>query len=75
VTTPWEADPSNINRVIWAPSAANLWRDIRLDKPLPKPLLAGSLNAHHIPGVTKHRKHPKNSAQQRTDNLSVGLCA
>jgi LCP family protein required for cell wall assembly len=75
ITTPWEADPSDPNRVIWAPSATALWNDIRLDKPLPKPLLAGALNAHHIPGVTHHKHHPKNSQQQRTDNLAVGLCA
>jgi LCP family protein required for cell wall assembly len=74
VTTPWEAYPANINRVIWAPSATTLWNDIRLDKPLPKALLAGSLTPQRIPGVTT-RTHPKNSEQQRTDNLSVGLCA
>src|SRR6476469_2697572 len=28
VTTPWEADPTDPNRVIWAPSSALLWKDI-----------------------------------------------
>jgi hypothetical protein len=74
VTTPWQQDPSDPNRVIWAPQATTLWDDIRLDKPLPRALLSGSLNAHQIPGVTKpHNGHQEQQAAQ--ENLANGLCA
>jgi anionic cell wall polymer biosynthesis LytR-Cps2A-Psr (LCP) family protein len=75
VTTPWEADPSDPNRVIWAPAAQKLWDTISRDKPLGKAMLNGSLNAKHIPGVTKH---PHNSQQEQAaaaENLANGLCA
>ena len=70
VTTPWEVDPTDPNRVIWAPAAKTLWSDILNDKVLPKSMLNGSINAHHIPGVTKGNK--KNQA---ASNLATGLCA
>jgi len=80
VTTPWEADPSDPNRVIWAPTASQLWKDIAQDKVLPKSLLNGSINAHHIPGVTHNKpgNKPSNSeAEQQAaqENLANGLCA
>ena len=79
VTTPWQADPSNANRVVWAPTADQLWQDIINDRPLPKSLLSGSINAHHIPGVTnKPGGKPSNSeAEQQAaeENLANGLCA
>lgn len=77
VTTPWMPQPSDPNRVIWAPQATVLWKDIRLDKPLPKSLLTGALNAKNVPGVTKNH-HPKNGQQeqqQAQSNLANGLCA
>jgi LCP family protein required for cell wall assembly len=75
VTTPWEADPTDPNRVIWAPDAQKLWDAIAKDQPLSKAMLDGSLNAKHIPGVTKH---PHNSQQEQAaaaENLANGLCA
>jgi anionic cell wall polymer biosynthesis LytR-Cps2A-Psr (LCP) family protein len=75
VTTPWETDPTNLNRVIWAPQAKTLWDDIRLDKPLPRSLLSGSLNAHQIPGVTKHPHNGHQEQQAAQANLANGLCA
>jgi len=76
VTTPWEPDPSDPNRVIWNQSESTvLWNDIRLDKPLPKSLLAGSVNAHKIPGVTKKPKNGQQEQAQATENLANGLCA
>ena len=75
VTTPWEADPTDPNRVIWAPAAQHLWKAIAKDKVLRKAMLSGSLNAKHIPGVTKH---PHNSQQEQAaaaENLANGLCA
>jgi LCP family protein required for cell wall assembly len=77
VTTPWEYDPADPNRVIWTPQADTLWQDIRDDKVLPKSMLTGSINAQHIAGVTKNKK-PKNGAQeqqQAQNNLANGLCA
>jgi LCP family protein required for cell wall assembly len=74
VTTPWQEDPSDANRVIWAPQAQTLWDDIRLDKPLPRSLLSGSLNAHQIPGVTKPH-NGKQEQQATANNLANGLCA
>jgi LCP family protein required for cell wall assembly len=75
VTTPWEEDPSNINRVVWKPEAQTLWNAIKNDQVLSKAMLNGSLNAQHIPGVTKH---PHNSQQEQAaaaENLANGLCA
>jgi LCP family protein required for cell wall assembly len=75
VTTPWEPDPSDPNRVVWRPQAQQLWDAIKNDQVLSRAMLSGSLNARHIPGVTKH---PKNSQQEQAaaaDNLANGLCA
>jgi hypothetical protein len=38
-------------------------------------MLDGSLNAQHIPGVTKHPKNGKQEQAQAADNLANGLCA
>jgi LCP family protein required for cell wall assembly len=75
VTTPWEEDPSNINRVVWKPEAQTLWNAIKNDQVLSKSMLNGSLNAQHIPGVTKHPKNGQQEQAQAADNLSNGLCA
>ncbi|HEX3932158.1 MAG TPA: LCP family protein [Nocardioides sp.] len=76
VTTPWGEDPSDPNRVVWQEPAANqLWNDIRLDKPLPRSLLSGSLNAHQIPGVSKKPKNGQQEQAQASENLANGLCA
>jgi LCP family protein required for cell wall assembly len=75
VTTPWEVDPSDPNRVVWAPEAKTLWDDIRLDTPLPRSMLAGSVSAHQIPGVTKHPHNGQQEQQAANDNLANGLCA
>jgi LCP family protein required for cell wall assembly len=72
VTTPWEPDPTNINRVVWLPAATRMWQDILNDKVLPKSILNGSLNAKHIPGVTHNHKPGASRAAQ---NLAQGLCA
>jgi LCP family protein required for cell wall assembly len=75
VTTPWEEDPSNINRVVWKPEAQTLWNAIKNDQVLSKSMLNGSLNAQHIPGVTKHPKNGQQEQAQAADNLANGLCA
>jgi LCP family protein required for cell wall assembly len=75
VTTPWEEDPSDPNRVVWAPEADNLWRELANDQPIPKAMLSGSLNARHIPGVTKHPGSGKQEQAAAADNLANGLCA
>jgi LCP family protein required for cell wall assembly len=75
LTTPWELDPSNPNHLIWRPSATLLWKDLRLDKPLPKSLLAGSLNSRQIPGVTPQQTHFKGHPKATQADLANGLCA
>ena len=75
VTTPWEPDPSNINRVVWKPEAQNLWNAIKNDQVLSRSMLSGSLNAKHVPGVTKHPKNGQQEQAQAADNLANGLCA
>jgi LCP family protein required for cell wall assembly len=75
VTTPWEPDPSNPNRVVWKPDAQILWNAIKKDQVLSKAMLNGSLNAKHIPGVTKHPKNGQQEQAQAADNLANGLCA
>ena len=75
VTTPWEPDPSDINRVVWKPEAQTLWDAVNKDEVLSKAMLSGSLNARHIPGVTKHPKNGQQEQAQAADNLANGLCA
>jgi hypothetical protein len=38
-------------------------------------LLAGSVSAHQIPGVTKKPKNSQQEQAQASENLSNGLCA
>src|SRR3954452_15962496 len=75
VTTPWEPDPSNPNRVVWKPEAQTLWDAIKNDQVLSKGMLNGSLNAQHILGVTKHPKNGQQEQARAADNLANGLCA
>jgi len=75
VTTPWEPDPSDPNRVVWAPEAKQLWHELANDQDLPKAVLSGSLSARHIPGVTKHPGSGKQEQAAAADNLANGLCA
>jgi LCP family protein required for cell wall assembly len=75
LTTPWELDPSNPNHLVWRTSAHLLWKDLRLDKPLPKWLLAGSLDPRQIPGVTMQQAHFKGHPTARQADLANGLCA
>jgi LCP family protein required for cell wall assembly len=75
VTTPWEPDPTDANRVVWKPEAQTLWDAIKNDQVLSKAMLSGSLNAQHIPGVTKHPKNGQQEQAQAADNLANGLCA
>jgi LCP family protein required for cell wall assembly len=50
LTIPWEYDPSDPNRVIWRPEAAQVWNALRNDKPLSRQLTAGSINVSNLPG-------------------------
>jgi LCP family protein required for cell wall assembly len=75
LTTPWEADPSDPNRVVWSPQAETLWQEIANDEVLPRSVLSGSLNADHIPGVTKHPKNGQQEQASAADNAANGLCA
>ena len=68
LTTPVEDYAPNIAHVQWTPAAAGLWHDLRLDRPLPASLLAGSVDAGHVPGVS----HPRHGPQGSDAN---GLCA
>ena len=67
LTTPVEDYPPNIAHVEWTPAASTLWRDLRLDRPLPVPLLSGSVDAGHVPGVS----HP---GHRRQGSDAYGLC-
>lgn len=75
VTTPWEPDPSDPNRVVWKPEAQQVWDAIKNDDVLSKAMLSGSLSAQHIPGVTKHPKNGQQEQAAAADNLANGLCA
>jgi hypothetical protein len=61
--------------VIWAPAATQLWNAIKHDQVLGKAMLSGSLNAQHIPGVTKHPHNGQQEQAAAADNLANGLCA
>ncbi len=75
VTTPWEPDPSDPNRVVWKPEAQQVWDAIKNDDVLSKAMLSGSLSAQHIPGVTKHPKNGQQEQAAAAENLANGLCA
>ena len=76
VTTPWEDDPSDPNRVVWAPEAQTALERHPARPALPKSLLDGSLNAQHIPGVTKQaEERPAGAGPGGSENLANGLCA
>jgi LCP family protein required for cell wall assembly len=70
-----DPDPSDANRVIWAPQAQSLWKAIINDQVLTKAMLNGSLSARHIPGVTKHPRNGQQEQAQAAENLANGLCA
>lgn len=75
LTTPWEYDPADPNRVLWTSQAKPMWREIAHDQVLPRRMLNGSLNAKAIPGVTKKPKNGKQEQAQAQTNLANGLCA
>jgi LCP family protein required for cell wall assembly len=72
VTTPSVPDPADINRVVWTPAAAGVWKAVLNDKPLPRSVVSGSISAQRIPGVTHGSR---TGSSQATQNLDVGLCA
>jgi LCP family protein required for cell wall assembly len=72
VTTPTIPDPANINRVVWTPAAAGVWKAVLNDRPLPGSITSGSITAQRIPGVTPGSKP---GSSRGTQNLDAGLCA
>ena len=61
--------------MVWAPEATGSVERDRQRPVLTKAMLSGSLNAQHIPGVTKHPKNAKQEQAAAADNLANGLCA
>lgn len=45
ITVPWGTDPTNPNRIVWTPAAADLWKRIANDRPLTKSLKTGVIKA------------------------------
>lgn len=72
ISVPYQAYPSDINRVEWAPEANKLWDLMLHDQPLTKDLLTGALNASTAPGS---KKKPKNTAASAAQAAQVGLCS
>lgn len=70
ISVPYEADPADSNRVLWAPAAKQLWNRILHDLPLSKTDSKSALNAKDVAG----KKH-KSTAEQKADAARVGLCA
>ena len=71
LTTPVEDYAPNIAHVQWTPAAAGLWHDLRLDRPVPASLLAGSVDAGHVPGVSHPAPRPPGLRRQRSLRLSA----
>jgi len=72
ISVPYQAYPSDPNRVEWAPDANRLWDLILHDRPLTKNLQAGVVNASDTPGSKK--KAPVTAEQQQQAH-QVGLCS
>jgi LCP family protein required for cell wall assembly len=67
LTTPTQPYAGTM-QVEWAPAAQILWHDLYLDRPLPRSLLDGAIDAGDVPGVT----HPGPGRPAADAN---GLCA
>ncbi len=63
VTLPWEAYPSDPNRVQWAPEADDVWQLVKEDQPLPRKLSAEAATAGK-----------PNKAGGNGSGSSTGLC-
>ncbi len=50
LTVPWETYPPDHNRVQWAPEAAQVWKKLRLDEPLPNRFSKTVTTAAEEPG-------------------------
>ncbi|MGN6575133.1 MAG: LCP family protein [Nocardioides sp.] len=50
LTVPWETYPPDHNRVQWAPEAAQVWKKLRLDEPLPNRFSKNVTTAAEEPG-------------------------
>jgi LCP family protein required for cell wall assembly len=45
ITIPWEVDPTDPNRVVWAPEAEKVWKRIANDRPLTEDLTVDAISA------------------------------
>lgn len=52
LTVPNGVDPNDPNRLVWLPSAQQVWDRLRSDQPLTKQLSAEAISAARVPGVT-----------------------
>ncbi|MGI8523390.1 MAG: LCP family protein [Nocardioides sp.] len=76
LTIPSIPAPSNPNRLIWAPTAKDVWREIRMDQPISKKFLGGVIKASHVTGGKSHNpsSSPSSDAAKQTAQEN-GLCA
>lgn len=82
VTVPWQVDPIDPNRVVWAPRSAELWRRIRTDEALTPALLSGRITAAEQPNASPDSEptgtpSPSDDAEERrkAEAAENGLCA
>jgi LCP family protein required for cell wall assembly len=79
LTIPWQWDPQDPNRVVFAPEADNVWEKIRRDEPLTRRLTVDAISAAKPPGASPSpstRQSPGSGPSQDADAAAeaVGLC-
>lgn len=62
ITIPWEWDPDDPNRVVWAPEADQVWKKLAHDEPLTRALTVDAISA----------AKPRNSASPSGSSSSSG---
>lgn len=88
LTIPWQWDPQDPNRVVWAPEAAAVWNKIKNDEPLTQRLTVDAISAAKPPGYTEAPASPSDrpsrapspspspsSSSEQAAAAAAGLCA
>ncbi|WP_148613811.1 LCP family protein [Nocardioides rubriscoriae] len=86
VTVPWQYSPEDPNRVEWLPEADELWRKVKLDKPLSGKVSSGVITAGDDvdggasgpaggSGQAGNGGKPVKGAVTAEERASAGLCA
>lgn len=78
LTIPWQWDPQDPNRVVWAPESAAVWEKIKRDEPLSRRLTVEAISAAKPPSKNggKPSASPGSGATDEAEQAAeaAGLC-